>query len=155
MPPQSTKELERIRTACRAMVNKRAAVSGGSALIPVPGIDIAVDMGMLLELIPAINKKFGLTPEQIDRLDPQHKTHVYAMIKKIGTTLVGVVVSERLVVAALKKIGIRLAVKQVAKYVPVAGQAIAAVLSFVAIRFLGNSHIDECFEIAKAALEET
>lgn len=134
------------------MVNKRAVLSGSSALIPIPGIDIAADLGMLTELIPAINRKFGLTPGQIDQLDPRHKTHVLAMIKTIGATLVGVIITERLVVAALRKVGIRMAVKQVAKYIPFAGQAVAAALSFSAMRYLGNSHVDECFEIAKAAI---
>jgi uncharacterized protein (DUF697 family) len=151
MRPKAIKDLEKIRTSCRTMVNKRAVASGGSALIPIPGIDIAVDVGMLLELIPAINRKFGLTPEQIDELDPRHKAHIYAMIRTIGATLIGVVVTERLVVAALKKVGIRMAVKQVAKYIPFAGQAVAAALSFAAMRYLGNAHVDECFEIANAA----
>jgi uncharacterized protein (DUF697 family) len=154
MPPKSVKALEKIRTSCRTMVNRRAVASGGSALIPVPGIDIAVDVGMLLDLIPAINRKFGLTPEQLDELDPKHKAHVYKMIQTISATLVGVVITERLVVAALKKVGIRMAVKQVAKYIPFAGQAVAAALSFAAMRYVGNSHVDECFAIAKAAIRK-
>lgn len=66
MLPGSIEELKKIQKTCRAMVKKRATASGGVALIPIPGADMAADIGMLLELIPAISRKFGLTPEQIE-----------------------------------------------------------------------------------------
>lgn len=153
MLPNSVEELEKIRTSCRTMVKKRAAASGGVALIPVPGADIAADVGMLMELLPAINRKFGLTPEQISELDAKHKALVFAAIKKVGTDLVGKIVTKQLVLAVLKKVGVRMAAKQVLKYVPLAGQAVAAALSFAAMMYVGNSHVDECFEIAKGAMD--
>jgi uncharacterized protein (DUF697 family) len=152
MLPKSVEELEKIRASCRTMVKKRAATSGGAALIPVPGADIVADIGMLLELIPAINRKFGLTPEQIDELDAKNKALVYAMMKKAGTELVGKVITKQLDIAALKKVGIRMAAKQVLKYIPLAGQAAAAALSVAAMMYVGNSHVDECFDIAKGAI---
>ena len=148
MFPKSVEELEKIRASCKTMVKKRAAVSGGAALIPIPGADIAADISMMLELIPTINRKFGLTPEQIDELDPKHKALIFAMIKKVGADLVGKVVTKQLVVVALKKVGIRMAAKQVLKYIPFAGQAAAAALSVTAMMYVGNSHVDDCFNIA-------
>jgi hypothetical protein len=64
--PDTVDELDRVRKACRAMVRRRAATSGGLTLVPLPGIDVAGDVALLMELIPAINRKFGLTPEQIE-----------------------------------------------------------------------------------------
>jgi hypothetical protein len=55
------------------MVTSRAGLSAGAAMVPIPGADIGADVTLLLEMIPAINRKFGLTPEQIDQLDPQIK----------------------------------------------------------------------------------
>ena len=80
MLPTSAKELEKIRASCKAMVRRRAATSGGMALVPIPGVDIAGDVGMLLQLIPAINQKFGLSPEQIEELDPRHKVLILSLI---------------------------------------------------------------------------
>ena len=154
MLQKSQAELEKIRASCKGMVRRRAATSGGMSLIPIPGVDIAGDVGMLLQLIPAINKKFGLTPEQIDELDTQHQVMVYAMVKKVGSDLVGRAVTKQLVVAALKKVGGRMAAKQVLKYVPFAGQAAAVALSVAAMMYLGNSHIDACFAIASGAIKE-
>lgn len=152
--PASIEELEKVRASCRKMVRRRAATSGGMSLIPIPGVDIAGDVGMLLQLIPAINRKFGLTPEQIEELDSGHKVAIYAMLKKVGSDLAGRAITQKLVVAALKKVGARMATKQVLKYIPVAGQAAAVALSVAAMMYLGNSHVDACFEIARGAIDE-
>lgn len=152
MLPKSMTELEKIRASCKAMVRRRAATSGGMSLIPIPGVDIAGDVGMLLQLIPAINRKFGLTPAQINELDTRHQVLIYAMLKKVGADLVGREVTKTLVLAALKKVGGRMAAKQVLKYVPFAGQAAAVALSVAAMMYLGNSHVDACYEIAKGGM---
>ncbi|MDP2808546.1 MAG: hypothetical protein Q8O34_00165 [Rhodocyclaceae bacterium] len=154
MLPKSIAELEKIRASCKRMVRRRAATSGGMTLIPIPGVDIAGDVGMLLQLIPSINQKFGLTPEQIDQLDTRHQVLIYAMVKKVGTDLVGRAVTRRLAVAALKKVSVRMAAKQVLKYIPFAGQAAAVALSVAAMMYLGNSHVDACFEVAMGAIEK-
>lgn len=154
MLPKTLDELDRIRASCRVMVRRRAATSGGMSLIPIPGVDIAGDVGLLLQLIPAINQKFGLTPGQIEELDPQHKVLVYAMLKQIGGSMVGRAITKKLAVAALKKVGVQLSAKQVLKYVPFAGQAAAVALSVTAMMYLGNSHIETCYQVAKGAIKK-
>lgn len=153
MLPQTREELDRIRSACKTMVRKRAAASAGGTLVPVPGLDIAADVGLLLELLPAINRKFGLTPEQIDELQPRLKVFLYGVIKKVGSDLAGKIITKQLVLAVLKRVGMRMAAKQVLKFVPMAGQAAAAALSYAAMMYVGNAHVDECCEIVKAAID--
>ena len=154
MLPKSVEDLEKVRKSCKAMVRKRAATSSAVSLVPIPGADILADVGMLMELVPAINKKFGMTPEQIEDLDPKHKALVLSLLKKVGADLVGKVVTKELVIVALKKVGVRMAAKQVVKYVPMAGQVLAAGLSFAAMMYLGNAHIDECYEVAKGVIDK-
>ena len=154
MLPKTLDELDRVRASCKTMVRRRAATSGGMSLIPIPGVDIAGDVGLLLQMIPAINRKFGLTPEQIEELDPRHKVLIYAMLKQVGGSMVGKAITKALVVAALKKVGVQLSAKQVLKYVPFAGQAAAVALSVAAMMYLGNSHIDACHEVAKGAIRK-
>jgi uncharacterized protein (DUF697 family) len=152
--PRSVDELDRVRAACKSMVRRRAATSGGMSLVPLPGIDIAGDVALLLELIPAINRKFGLTPEQIEELDSHRQVLIYAMLKKVGSDLAGRAITKKLVLLALKKVSTRLATKQVLKYIPFAGQAAAAALSVTAMLYLGNSHIDACYQIARGTIKE-
>ncbi len=39
------------------------------------------------------------------------------------------------------------------RYVPLAGQAMAAGLSFAAIKALGDRHIDDCIRVATRAID--
>jgi uncharacterized protein (DUF697 family) len=149
MLPKTIGELERIKEECKSMVTKRAVASGGAAVIPVPGTDVAADVGMLLQLLPAINKRFGLSPDQIEELDTHSKTILYGIIKTIGSRLVGQIITKEIIMQILKKIGTRFAVKQVTKFIPFVGQATSAAISFGAMKYVGNSHIDECYEVAK------
>lgn len=154
MLPTSQKDLEKIRASCKAMVRRRAATSGGMALIPVPGVDIAGDIGMLLQLIPAINQKFGLSPEQIEDLDTANRVAIYAMVRNTGAMMVGQTITRKLVVSTLQGVATRLGTRQVLKYIPFAGQAAAVALSMSAMMYLGNSHVDACYEIAKGTIRK-
>ncbi len=149
----SIQELDCVRLHCKTMVRKRALASSGMVLVPVPGVDIAADVGLLLELLPAINRQFGLTPEQINRLDPQFKSFLYGVIKTTGTRVVGQLVTKQVALLLLKKMGFRLTAKQALKFIPFAGQAAAAALSGSAMLLIGHAHIEECYAIAKKAFE--
>ena len=152
--PRDAKRLEQVRAECRKMVLSRAATSAGVSVIPLPGLDIAADVGLLMKLLPAINRKFGLAPEQIEDLDPQRKALVYSLIKKGGKTLVGRIITKELIVVVLKRVGVQMTAKQAAKYVPIAGQVASAFLGFGAMMYIGASHVDDCYRIAQASLGE-
>ena len=92
--PRHPKKLEQVRKECRKMVLSRAATSAGVSVIPLPGLDIAADVGLLMKLLPAINRKFGLSPEQIEDLDPARKALIYSLIKRGGKSLVGRVITK-------------------------------------------------------------
>lgn len=153
MIPQTMDELEQVRTDCLKMVNKRAATSAAGAVVPVPGADIGVDISIMMELLPAINRKFGLTPEQIDDLDTTVKGQVLVIISSLGSKLVGKVITKATIALLLKTVGKRVAVKQVTKFIPFVGQAVAAGISFGAMKHLGQSHIDDCYEVCRQMIE--
>lgn len=154
MLPKNEQELDKIRKECRSMVDNSSLISGGAALIPVPGLDIAGDVGLLLDLLPKINRSFGLSPEQIDGLDPQRKMYIANLIAALGTQLVGQVLTKQLIMQVLKSVGIRMTAKQVVKYIPFVGQATAAGLSFAAMQYVGNNHIDDCYKVVKKIIED-
>ena len=37
-------------------------------LVPLPGLDVAVDVGVLVSMMNAVNRAFCLSPDQIERL---------------------------------------------------------------------------------------
>jgi uncharacterized protein (DUF697 family) len=117
----------------RKLLNKRAMVAAAASAVPVPGLDWMVDAAMLSKLIPEINKEFGLTPQQLDQLEPKKRDQVQKAVTMVGSVLIGKFISRDLVIKAATKIGVRLTTKQVAKYVPLAGQVISAAVGYAAI----------------------
>ena len=134
---------------CRRMVSRRALVAAGVAVVPIPGIDWITDVAVLLKLIPDINREFGLTPEQVERLAPARRIVVYKAITAGGGMLVGRVVTRDLVLKMLKLVGVRLTTQQAAKFVPIAGQAVSAALTYSALRYVCEQHIQQCREVAR------
>lgn len=135
----------------RKLLHKRALLSGVASAIPVPGLDWAVDAAMLSKLISEINQEFGLTPQQLDALNSKKREQVQRAVTLVGSVLIGKLISRDLVLAAATKIGLRLTAKQLAKYVPFAGQIVAATVGYAAIRFLGEEHMKDCIRVAQQA----
>ena len=135
----------------RRMLHKRALLAGAVSAVPIPGLDWAVDAAMLSKLIPEINKEFGLTPEQLDKLNPKKREQVQNAVTLVGSVLIGKLISKDLVIKAATMIGMRLTTKQLAKYVPFAGQIVAATVGYAAIRYLGEEHMKDCIRVAQEA----
>jgi hypothetical protein len=139
---------------CRKMVSRRALASAGAVLVPLPGLDLAADIALLTQLIPAINREFGLTPGQIEDLSPRMKVLVYRAAVAFGGAMVGRLITRDLVLQALAIVGMRVTTKTAAKLVPIAGQAVAAGLSYSAMRLVGESHIRDCRRVVEEVLAE-
>ncbi len=135
----------------RKLLNKRAMVAAAASAVPVPGLDWMVDAAMLSRLIPEINKEFGLTPQQLDKLEPKKRDQVQKAVTMVGSVLIGKFISRDLVIKAATKIGVRLTTKQVAKYVPLAGQIVSAAVGYAAIRYFGEEHMKDCIRAARQA----
>ena len=135
----------------RKLLHKRALLAGAVSAVPIPGLDWAVDAAMLSKLIPEINKEFGLTPQQLDTLNPKKREQVQQAVTLVGSVLIGKLISKDLVIKAATTIGMRLTTKQLAKYVPFAGQIVAATVGYAAIRYLGEEHMKDCIRVAQQA----
>ncbi len=145
-------DLEKIKKECRRMSNKKSLLSAAASAVPVPLADIATDVVLLKQIIPAISEKFGLSKEQIDEYNPQIAIFIYDIAKRLGTNMIGRYITKELIIQILKKVGVRLTVKQAARYVPVVGQAVSAGISYTAMRMIINAHISQCYKVVKAVI---
>lgn len=136
---------------CRRLLHRRSLVAAAASAVPLPGLDWAVDAALLSRLIPQINARFGLTPEQMQQLGPARREQVQKAIGSVGSVLIGKFISKELVLRAAQSIGVRLSVKQAAKYVPLAGQAVAALVGYSSVRYLGEQHLKDCVSVALRA----
>lgn len=135
----------------RRLLHRRALVAAAASSIPLPGLDWAVDAALLSRLVPKINAAFGLTPAQIDGLTPHKREQVQKAVSMVGSVLIGKFITRELVIRATQTVGMRLTAKQVAKYVPLAGQAVAAALGYATLRYLGEQHLRDCVRVVQAA----
>ncbi len=152
--PRTPAELDAVVARCGKMVTRRALASAGAVLVPLPGLDLAADVALLTQLIPAINVEFGLTPDQIERLSPRAKALLYKAIVAFGGVMVGRVITRDLILQALAAVGMRITTKTAARFVPIAGQVVSAGLSYTAMRFVGTSHIRDCRRVVEVVLAE-
>jgi uncharacterized protein (DUF697 family) len=142
-------EIDRIRAECEALVRRRALVSAGAAVVPVPFLDVVVDASILTALIPEISRRFGLAPEQIEAFDPETRRLAWGEIARRGSQFLGLVVTRTLVRQSIQGMATKIISRQVAKFVPLGGQLVAAGLGYFVMRKIAYGHIDDCYEVAK------
>jgi len=150
--PSTEADIDEVRERCRRLVRRRAAVSAGVAAVPIPGIDVVSDLRLFTQLIDDVNHEFGLSADQIDRMQPKLKMIAYEAVISLGGMLVGKVVTRELVAAVLKRSAGKIAAKQAGKMVPIAGQIASATIGFFAFRQIGYQHVEACAKVARQVL---
>lgn len=144
-------KLEVVRQECRALVRKRALVSAGAAMVPVPFMDVMVDASILMQLIPEVSRRFGLEPEHIAAMTPEQREKVWHQVRVRGSQLIGIVLTRAIVRKSFMDFAGKLAARQISKFIPFGGQLVAAGLGYFVMRRMAYKHIDDCFAVAVAA----
>jgi uncharacterized protein (DUF697 family) len=149
LAPVADDQIAHVRERCRRLVKKRAAVSAGVAAVPLPGLDMLSDLTTFTLLVEEVNKAFGLTPAQIERLQPRLRVIAYEAVAALGGMLVGKIITRELVLQVLKRSGVKLAAKSAAKVVPLAGQIASAAIGFLVFQQMGYQHVEACAKVAR------
>lgn len=147
--PGNEHDLAGTRERCRQMVRKRATMAAGFSAVPVPGLDIVSDMSLFTGLVDEVNAAFGLSEQQIGRLQPKYRMMVYEAALGVGGMMVGRLVTKELLLTLFKKAGVKIASKTAAKLVPVAGSLVSAAIGFAVFRKLGYQHVEACVKVAE------
>ena len=146
--PGTEQQIEETRERCRRLVRRRAILSAGVSAVPIPGVDVVSDLSLFKKLVDDVNAAFGLTEQQIDQLQPQHKLIAYKVAVGVGGVMVGRMVTRELLMFVFKRVGMRIAAKSAGKFVPIAGQIVAAAIGFTMFRKLGYEHVEACAKVA-------
>ena len=144
-----TLNLEIILAECLELVKKRAYFSAGAAVVPVPLLDVVIDVGILSQLIPEVNARFGLAPEQISVFDPKTNQVHWTELRKRGVEFSGLVVARTAVKKSLNNVAAKVITKQITKFIPLGGQIIAASLGYVVMKKVAEAHVQDCYQLAK------
>ena len=173
------KMIEDAKESQGAAVNQIAGGSAAAALVPVPGLDIAVDVTAMIAFANVCLTKFGLTEEALKQASEHIAWHAMEGTGKLESVqqagkeaakkvLVQVAIDaavdtaialakrkvykylgKKAILALVSKFAVRKAVGTVAKYVPIVGQAVAAGLAFYSTQSALNEILDEMYSTAK------
>ncbi|SJM71311.1 hypothetical protein [Psychrobacter piechaudii] len=141
--------LEKIKKECQQLVKKRAKYSAGAAIIPVPFVDIAIDAGILTQLLPEISARFGLISEPQSAIDLNAKEIHWNEMKNRAVDFAGLMATRGVVKKTVQGYGGRIVAKQVTKFIPLGGQMVAATMGYMIFKKIANDHIDQCYKLAK------
>jgi uncharacterized protein (DUF697 family) len=146
--PGNDKEIAQVRERCRRLVRKRATMAAGFSAVPVPGLDVVSDLSLFKRLVDEVNEAFGLTPDQVERLQPKFRLMAYEAAVGVGGMLVGRLVTRQLMMKVFRLVGVKIASKTAAKMVPIAGSVVSAAIGFAMFRQLGYQHVEACAKVA-------
>jgi len=147
--PGSERDIAAVRERCRQLVRRRAMLSAGMAAVPIPGLDVVSDLRLFTLLIDDINQEFGLSAQQIERLQPKFRLIAYEAAIGVGGMLIGKLVTREVVMQVLRKTGFKAVARQAGKLVPLAGQLASASIGFLAFRQIGYQHVEACARVAQ------
>lgn len=139
-------DLDKIKRDCEALVNEKAKISAGAAIIPIPLVDLVVDGTLLTHLLPEISQRFGLIEQnQAMNLDSDTASH----FKDRAMSFAGLMFTRGLVRKTISGFGGRLVAQHVTKLVPFGGQLVSATMGYLIFKKIAADHINECYETAK------
>lgn len=143
-------DLDAIREECLSLMKTRAYISAGISAVPIPLIDLAVDAGMLTQLLPEISIKFGLESEKLAAINFQTGDIRWRELGSRSIAFAGLVATRSATRLSIRGLGARLISRQVIKFVPLGGTVIAATMGYFVFKRITTKHIDECYTLAKA-----
>ncbi len=152
--PRDAKQVQETAIRCRKLVTRRALISAGASVLPIPGADVTVDVTLMIGIINSINREFGLSPQQIQLLSTEERLRMFQIITATGSAWAGRYITKTLVTATLQKLSVKLTAAQASKLIPILGIAASAGISFGALKWIGNQHIKDCVNIATAFNEQ-
>lgn len=147
----SKKMIKEKRIVADKLVSRYSALSAANGLNPIPGLDISVDVGLLLKMGNDITNIYGLNKEQQEFyktfLDLSDSSKFKAVLGKASQYAAKYLGKEAIMII-LKRFVAATATKSVSKWIPFVGQAIAAGIGFKMTSSLGNDMVNEAETIA-------
>ncbi len=144
-------DVDQLAAVLKKRLSRKALWGSSASLIPLPFIDLAVDVALLSTMLTDIHQTFGLTPAQLEALDPGKRHRTFAAIQWVGNRAIGKLVTGAVVKRLLTGVGMKLTAGQLSKAVPIAGQVASAALNYATLRHIINVHIDDCVKVLKQA----
>jgi len=124
-------------------------LAAANGLNPIPGLDIGVDITLMIKLSKEVQGIYGLNKEQqeynMHLLDKKSAKLIATKVLQYAARFGG----NEAIMILLKKASTTLAAKTASKWIPLVGPVIAAGIGFTMTSWIGNDMIIEAEEIAQ------
>lgn len=135
------------------IVSRYSALAAANGLNPVPGLDIGVDVTLMVKLSKEVQSIYGLNKEQqeynMQLLDKKSAKLIATKVLQYTARFGG----KEAIMILLKKASTTLAAKTASKWVPFVGPVIAAGIGFKMTSWIGNDMIEDAEKIAKETFD--
>ncbi|WP_218597734.1 GTPase [Polaribacter sp. NJDZ03] len=131
------------------IVSRYSALAAANGLNPIPGLDIGVDITLMVKLSKEVQNIYGLNEEQQEynkQLLDQKSIKLIASKVLQYTARYG---GKEAIMILLKKASTTLIAKTASKWIPLVGSIIAAGIGFKMTSWIGNDMIVDAEEIAQ------
>ncbi|XP_051960593.1 interferon-inducible GTPase 5-like isoform X2 [Xyrauchen texanus] len=146
--------IERKKKALEKNISRVALLSAGAAAVPVPGLSVAVDIGLLVNETQKYKTAFGLDDESLQKISERSGKSV-EFLTSVMKSVVCEGITAGSIILLLKQSSLYAAeeaVEEVLNFIPIIGSAVAAGLSFVAVSYMLKKILNEIAEDAKNVL---
>lgn len=144
----SERSLQKKQEAASKIVSYYAAAAALNGLNPIPGVDVAVDVGVLMAMSKHVIGCYGLNENQLEWTFSGRANRI-ALIQRLSSKF-GQFLLKEYIVKLLMRYAVQESAKTLVKWIPFIGQIIAAGIGYKITISFGNDVIEECH---KGALE--
>lgn len=141
--------LQKKRSAVEGMVLTHSLISAANGANPIPGLNVAVDLGNVVKMLDRVATAYNLDVIAATVVPGSPPAWLLA-----ARNLVKLLASEGALLL-LKAAGTPAIMQQVGKYIPVFGMLVSAGLGFLIVRSVGLKYVDECHEAAAGYLRDS
>ena len=142
----SLDQLNQIKSNCKPSIEDYAAGSAVTGLVPIPGLDVAADVGLMIKMFSSLQSRYSL--DNVNSSDFSH----YVALSGFANEVFAYVTKEG-ILKFLTKYGAKaIGKKTVTKYIPIIGQGIAAYTGFKLTKAMGEQYSNNCYNLCREIL---
>ncbi len=149
----SERILEEKKRIAEKIVLRHSALSAANGLNPIPGLDISLDVALLVKMSKEVQTIYGLNEEQqefnLQFIDKKSAKFIASKVLQYTTKYGG----KEAIMLLLKRVSSSIITKTASKWVPFVGQVIAAGIGFKMTSWIGKDMIEDAETIAVETYE--
>ena len=154
--PYSRDILDKKKNIAKSIVSNRAYMAALNGINPIPGLDISIDISILMNMSKQVQMIYGLDEESLETLSKKMRNSQFVTVMKTrGAQYTAKFIAKEGVLLLLKRLAVTIGSKEILKFVPFVGQAVSAAIGYKMTDSFGCDLIDESDALAEEILEKS